>query len=391
LVAAVVAVKFQDDKHYSNIYYAKVGGVSTQELGALEINFMTMLDWRVHVTEEEYNDGFDRLCNDDELLVARENLKVGAHSHSGTLHELDNSSAHEPENHASFTLPRPQSLEGVKSRKKVIVRVGSSDEQSMLTDDILTLSQASRALVVGARCAGKTTLTKVLAKEEMPSGVVHMMVSGCCVSRVSEESLRTLENHGKKTPEQYMMWMFEKESGQEQQVKLGSIRDFLRNFGVEQTSAYKQIRQLSHAMKVRVCLAAAMWVRPHILLLDEPTKLLNPRDLQCLLRSIDAYKGGVLITTHPEDETMFDGFAEQKWVWREGQFRAHRKSAQPPTSSQGPVSQPLDASSIGVPTWSAKDAKVAIEQLEQAFKNNDMSNADMCKMADQLKGKLLAS
>lgn len=54
LCSLVLAAKFQDDKFYSNDFYARVGGLRLQELNALEINFMKLLDWQVHTMPEEY-------------------------------------------------------------------------------------------------------------------------------------------------------------------------------------------------------------------------------------------------------------------------------------------------------------------------------------------------
>lgn len=52
--SVTVAAKFFDDVYYSNAYYAKVGGVRTQELNALEALFLQLIDWRLHVAPEEY-------------------------------------------------------------------------------------------------------------------------------------------------------------------------------------------------------------------------------------------------------------------------------------------------------------------------------------------------
>jgi hypothetical protein len=54
LAALTCAAKFYDDVYYSNAYYAKVGGVSTQELNQLEAAFLEIVDWRLFVTPEEY-------------------------------------------------------------------------------------------------------------------------------------------------------------------------------------------------------------------------------------------------------------------------------------------------------------------------------------------------
>lgn len=61
LAATIVAVKVQDDDYYSNGYYAKVGGVSRDELMMLEAELLQHIGWRAHVDEEEFWDGLQRL------------------------------------------------------------------------------------------------------------------------------------------------------------------------------------------------------------------------------------------------------------------------------------------------------------------------------------------
>jgi hypothetical protein len=51
----MLAVKFFDDVYYSNAYYAKVGGIRTKEVNALETQFLRLIDWRLHVSPKEYD------------------------------------------------------------------------------------------------------------------------------------------------------------------------------------------------------------------------------------------------------------------------------------------------------------------------------------------------
>eukprot|EP00438_Fugacium_kawagutii_P036069 Skav208490 [mRNA] locus=scaffold87:155106:165405:- [translate_table: standard] len=53
VTSVMLAVKFFDDVYYSNAYYAKVGGVRTREVNALESHFLQLIEWKLHVTPEE--------------------------------------------------------------------------------------------------------------------------------------------------------------------------------------------------------------------------------------------------------------------------------------------------------------------------------------------------
>jgi len=55
LISVAVAVKFQDDEYYSNEYFAKIGGITTKELNALEAEFLQLIGWRLDIQVAEYN------------------------------------------------------------------------------------------------------------------------------------------------------------------------------------------------------------------------------------------------------------------------------------------------------------------------------------------------
>eukprot|EP00931_Biecheleriopsis_adriatica_P022579 TRINITY_DN14463_c0_g2_i1.p1 TRINITY_DN14463_c0_g2~~TRINITY_DN14463_c0_g2_i1.p1 ORF type:complete len:241 (-),score=53.13 TRINITY_DN14463_c0_g2_i1:5-727(-) len=55
----LIAAKFHDDVIRSNAFYARVGGVSTAGLRALETNFLQLLDWQASIAPEEFG-----LCHD---------------------------------------------------------------------------------------------------------------------------------------------------------------------------------------------------------------------------------------------------------------------------------------------------------------------------------------
>ena len=54
LVAVMVAVKLHHDDFCDNKYYARVGGLALAELNTLEKKFMGLIDWRVHVSGQQF-------------------------------------------------------------------------------------------------------------------------------------------------------------------------------------------------------------------------------------------------------------------------------------------------------------------------------------------------
>lgn len=54
LIALVVAAKYLDDVFHTNSHYAKVGGLSVAELNALEQRFLTVVQYKLYVNEQDF-------------------------------------------------------------------------------------------------------------------------------------------------------------------------------------------------------------------------------------------------------------------------------------------------------------------------------------------------
>jgi hypothetical protein len=59
----MLAAKFFDDQYFNNQYYAKVGGVPCGEINSLEVEFLFLINFSLHVTEEVYFRYFTELAN----------------------------------------------------------------------------------------------------------------------------------------------------------------------------------------------------------------------------------------------------------------------------------------------------------------------------------------
>ncbi|CEG69971.1 Putative Elongation factor 3 [Rhizopus microsporus] len=77
------------------------------------------------------------------------------------------------------------------------------------------------------------------------------------------------------------------------------IEKHLAEVGLEpEFATHSRIRGLSGGQKVKLVIGAAMWNRPHMLVLDEPTNYLDRESLGALATAIKEYGGGVVIVTH---------------------------------------------------------------------------------------------
>merc|ERR1719171_494345 len=91
-----------------------------------------------------------------------------------------------------------------------------------------------------------------------------------------------------------------------------NIQKHLDNFNLEsQFGTYSKMSALSGGQKVKVVLAAAMWMKPHVLILDEPTNFLDRDSLGALATAIKSYLGGVIIISHQRE--FYSALCPEVW------------------------------------------------------------------------------
>jgi hypothetical protein len=54
ITSTLIAAKMRDDEYYANTYYARIGGITADELNALEVHFLTTLSWDMWIGEDEF-------------------------------------------------------------------------------------------------------------------------------------------------------------------------------------------------------------------------------------------------------------------------------------------------------------------------------------------------
>ncbi|KAI8644144.1 armadillo-type protein [Parasitella parasitica] len=91
------------------------------------------------------------------------------------------------------------------------------------------------------------------------------------------------------------------------------IESHLTDVGLEaEFATHSRIRGLSGGQKVKLVIGAAMWNKPHMLVLDEPTNYLDRESLGALAMAIKAYGGGVVIVTHNREFT--EALCNEVWM-----------------------------------------------------------------------------
>jgi hypothetical protein len=55
ITSVMLAAKFFDDHHLDNNHYAQVGGVAKSEMNVLELEFLFLLEFNLHVTLHDFD------------------------------------------------------------------------------------------------------------------------------------------------------------------------------------------------------------------------------------------------------------------------------------------------------------------------------------------------
>merc|ERR1719223_650066 len=92
-----------------------------------------------------------------------------------------------------------------------------------------------------------------------------------------------------------------------------AIEEHCAHFGLQkEIVSHTPVSQLAAGEKIKIVLAAAMWLNPHIVIMDEPTNYLDRHGLAALTQGLKNYGGGVVIISHNKE--FADTIATEQWV-----------------------------------------------------------------------------
>ncbi len=227
-------------------------------------------------------------------------------------------------NHLSKTYPIP--LAGVKK----IFRRSTKPPVEALRDVSFNVHEGEIFGLIGRNGAGKTTLTKIVATLVQPtSGSVT--VKGYDSVRDEElvrgrVGLATAEERSfywRLTVEQNLMF-FARLYGLSDHTARRRIKDLVERFELEELAG-RRFGELSTGNKQRMAFARAMLANPPILLLDEPTRSLDPLAAARMRALISALARSdppvsILLTSHNLVEV--EELCERVAIISRGQIRA---------------------------------------------------------------------
>ena len=65
----IIAIKYNEDEFYDNKFYAKVGGLNLIEMNNLEINYLSLIDFKLYISEKVFDTYFENLIEAMETLI----------------------------------------------------------------------------------------------------------------------------------------------------------------------------------------------------------------------------------------------------------------------------------------------------------------------------------
>lgn len=85
------------------------------------------------------------------------------------------------------------------------------------------------------------------------------------------------------------------------------------NFGFDEDMiCYRELGSFSMGQKSRLTLGAAMWVKPHCLMLDEPTNYIDQETLDALSKALKFFRGAVVMISHKQ--SFVEQVCTEQWL-----------------------------------------------------------------------------
>eukprot|EP00897_Mesotaenium_endlicherianum_P000774 jgi/Mesen1/10698/ME000090S10155 len=161
--------------------------------------------------------------------------------------------------------------------------------------------------VVGPNGIGKSTLLKLISGALKPTSGTAFRSAKVRMAVFSQHHVDGLD-----LSKSALLYMLHSFPGVPEQ----RLRSHLGSFGISGNLALQPMYTLSGGQKSRVAFARITFVKPHILLLDEPSNHLDLEAVEALIQGLAVYQGGVLMVSH--DEHLISGAVDDLWVVNDG-------------------------------------------------------------------------
>ena len=198
----------------------------------------------------------------DKLGVMAQDGKRWKASYDGDAEEVDEV---EEDEEVVLKFPDPGSFDKDMIRLEQ-VKFGYDASNVLLENVDMTVDLSSRIALLGRNGCGKSTLVKLCVGGLKPLSGQAKIDPRYKIEYLAQHQLEQLDPDG--TP---LSTMVDKYPGDRSNTHIGELRRYLANFGLGGTVLpVQKIHTMSGGQKCRLCLACAMYRKPHLLVLDEP-------------------------------------------------------------------------------------------------------------------------
>ena len=221
--------------------------------------------------------------------------------------------------------------------------------------------------LLGANGAGKTTLMRLLCNIQNPTSG-KIILNGTNITRLGEEYrklLGYLPQHFGYYPDfsafDFLLYVAALK-GLDEKTARKRTGELLQAVGLYAESKYK-IKTFSGGMKQRLGIAQAMLNDPHILILDEPTAGLDPKERVRFRNLISAFSKDriVILSTHIVSDVEF--IAEEIIMMKSGQIVHFGKPQEITAEIDGRV-------------WECVVPTAQVEEYAGTFNTSNLKNTD---------------
>ena len=201
--------------------------------------------------------------------------------------------------------------DGSSSRKPPTAPSAADMQQAspLLRNVEMQIDCKSRIALLGRNGCGKSTLIKLMVGTLRPNRGGQVKLNGNAkIEYVAQHQLEQLDPMS--TPLQTMLSRY---PGNGSDARKLELRTYLARFGLGgEVLPHQKILTLSGGQKCRVCLAAAMYRKPHLLILDEPTNHLDLETTDALVKAMKDFKGGIVVVSH--DQHLLSTACDELWA-----------------------------------------------------------------------------
>ena len=149
-----------------------------------------------------------------------------------------------------------------------------------------------------------------------------------------------------------------------------SIEKHLAGFGIDpEQASHTLIGSLSGGQKVKVVLAASLWLNPHLIILDEPTNYLDRDGLGALTKAIEEFKGGVVTISHNRE--FANAVSQEKWIMEAGRLRKEGESTA--NLEEDDTNKPIETSVVK-DSWGNEIEVDKTQMMGEKAKNKEIKN-----------------